>query len=273
MTYAHAGTQTEWAGLTKMDLRPNILFTAPNTTTPPAEMVPDKQHHQHQQHNMDSIALPAHPGPLGLPHSASFSRLLQRRPNRPQLPTRISLPNSELDDEVFPSPPPTHAVLSPLPEANKRHAGHTPLIPRALSPVHDEEPAFAEEPLPVLRGTGEITPPADDESLIGPLTLPTNPVDGSSDHIALDVLDDVLEQVAKDQDRFSKLKDAPEPTAAPVPVPVPAPAPAAIQNPDQGLTLSRNTSTDSQRSSSTEVVDGVRLKTPPLNFGVPIGQV
>jgi hypothetical protein len=175
------------------------------------------------------------------------------------MPTRISLPDSDLNDEVFPSPPPTHALLSPLPEANKRFAGHTPLIPRALSPVQDAQPADEEPPAP----EEETSTTPEDQPLIGPLILPTNPVDGAADHIALDVLDDVLEKVAKDQDRFSKLKDAPEPTAPP----------AATEKAEEGLPLSRKGSTESRSSCAAEVVDGVRLKTPPLNFGVPIGQV
>jgi hypothetical protein len=255
MTYTHAATQTVWAGLTKMDIRPDILFTAPDTTTPPAELISDKRQ------DMNGIAATAQLGSLN-PHNTSLGGMFQKRQKRPELPTRISLPNSELDDEVLPSPPPTHAVLSPLPEANKLHAGHTPLIPRALSPVHDEEPAVLTEP-PVAANEEDTSTLLEDQPLIGPLMLPTNPVEGASDHIALDVLDDVLEQVAKDQERFSKLKDAPEPSAAA----------AVVENAEQGPPLSRDTSTDSRKSASIEVVDGVRLKTPPLNFGVPIGQV
>ena len=264
MPYCDAETQTVWAGLTKMDVRPDILFTAPDTTTPPAEMIAT-----HKPLSLDNIVSAAQLGSLDS-SSSPFKTLLERRHNRPGIPTRISLPNSELDDEVFPSPPPSHALMSPLPEANKRYAGHTPLIPRSFSPVQEDMPELAhqqatEEPLHV---------PTDDQPLIGPLMLPTNPVDGADDHIALDVLDDVLEQVAKDQERFSRLKDAPEP------VPV-------AKNIEEDLPLSRKasadsrrssnnspkSSTDSRKSSAAEFVDGVRLKTPPLNFGMPIGQV
>jgi len=254
MTDADAETQTVWAGLTRMDVRPDILFTAPDTTTPPAEMITDKLQ------GLDNVITGAQLGALD-PNSSSFQSLLERRHKRPGMPTRISLPISDLDDEVFPSPAPTHALLSPLPEANKRFAGHTPLIPRALSPVQDEGLAVEEPPAQeeqTLFGT-----PPEDQPLIGPLMLPTNPVDGASDHIALDVLDDVLEQVAKDQDRFSKLKDAPEPAAPP----------ATADNAEEDLPLSRKGSAESRNSCATEVVDGVRLKSPPLNFGVPIGQV
>ncbi|KAL1796654.1 hypothetical protein ACET3X_005194 [Alternaria dauci] len=237
-----------------MDVRPDILFTAPDTTTPPAEMITEKLQ------GLDNVVTSAQLGTLD-PNSSSFQSLLARRHKRPDMPTRISLPTSDLDDEVFPSPPPTHALLSPLPEANKRFAGHTPLIPRALSPVQDEQPALPEPPAhceETLPGT-----PPEIQPLIGPLMLPTNPVDGAGDHIALEVLDDVLDKVAKEQDRFSKLKDAPEP-AAPS---------ATTHDAQQGLPLSRKASAESRNSCATEVFDGVRLKSPPLNFGTPIGQV
>ena len=234
-------------------VRPDILFTAPDTTTPPAEMITEKSR------GLDNIIAAAQLGSLD-PSSTAFRSLLERRPNRPNLPTRISLPKANgFDDEVIPSPPPTHALLSPLPEANKRYAGHTPLIPRALSPVQDDE-----QPAPDVPAEDEgSTTPKHDQPLIGPLMLPTNPIDGASDHIALDVLDDVLEKVAKDQERFSRLKDAPEPAAAS----------AAIDGADDDLSLSRKASSDSRKSSTVEVVDGVRLKSPRLNFGTPIGQV
>jgi hypothetical protein len=250
MPYANASTQTIWAGLTKMEsVRPDILFTAPDTTTPPAEMITEKSQ------GLDDNLAAAQPGNVN-PNSTAFRSLLERRPNRPNLPTRISLPKADgFDDEVIPSPPPTHALLSPLPEANKRYAGHTPLIPRALSPVQDDEQSAQDAP---AEEEGSTTP-KHDQPLIGPLMLPTNPVDGASDQIALDVLDDVLEKVAKDQERFSRLKEAPEP--------------ATIDGADDDLSLSRKASSDSRKSSTVEVVDGVRLKSPRLNFGAPIGQV
>ncbi|EDU43869.1 hypothetical protein PtrSN002B_001532 [Pyrenophora tritici-repentis] len=263
MPYCDAETQTVWAGLTKMDVRPDILFTAPDTTTPPAEMIAT-----HKPLSLDNIVTAAQLGSLD-PNS-SFKTLLERRHNRPGIPTRISLPSSELDDEVFPSPPPSHALMSPLPEANKRYAGHTPLLPRSFSPVQDDMPEPAEE-----EAVEEpVHAPDEDESLIGPLMLPTNPVDGASDHIALDVLDDVLEKVAKDQERFSRLKDAPEPT--PVAKDVEEDLPLSRKASADSRRSSNNSpksSTDSRKSSTASVVDGVRLKTPPLNFGMPIGQV
>jgi hypothetical protein len=255
MPYADASTQTIWAGLTKMEsVRPDILFTAPDTTTPPAEMITEKSQ------GLDNIIAAAQLGTLDS-NSTAFRSLLERRPNRPNLPSRISLPKADgFDDEIVPSPPPTHALLSPLPEANKRHAGHTPLIPRALSPVQDDQQTAQDA---LVEEEDQSATPKHDQPLIGPLMLPTNPVDSASDHIALDVLDAVLERVAKDQERFSKLKDVPEPAAATAPT----------DGADDDLSLSRKASADSRKSSTAEVVDGVRLKSPPLNFGAPIGQV
>jgi hypothetical protein len=241
-----------WASLTKSNVGPEMLLTAPDTTTPPEETITEKSHLFIEQRNTA--------------HNSLATSLLVRRKHRPDFPTRISLPKSDLDDEVLPSPPPTQAMLSPLPEANKRYAGHTPLIPRALSPEPgqgEEEEQKASEVEQVEEN--QATTPDLDEGLSGPLMLPTDPVDGADDHIALDVLDHVLEKVAKDQDRFSRLKDAPEPTAAPVQT--------LAEDADESLALSRKGSADSRQSASTEVVDGVRLKSPPLNFGAPYGQL
>lgn len=236
--YVDSSTQTIWAGLAKRaSIRPEILFTAPDTTTPPDEIITEKG----QTLDNMSATTSAHVAPT----------LLERRKDRPGLVARISLPSSEIDDEVLPSPPPTQALLSPVPAANKLHAGHTPLIPRALSPVPGDE---EEQPVREER----VATPEYDQGLTGPLILPTNPVDGAEDHIALDVLDDELEKVAKEQDRFSKLRDAPEPTP--------------VETTDDGRSLSRKISTDSHKSEDVEVVDGVRLKSPPLNFGMPLGQ-
>ncbi|KAF1942290.1 hypothetical protein EJ02DRAFT_454486 [Clathrospora elynae] len=256
MPYADAETQTIWAGLTKADVRPDILLTAPDTTTPPAEMITAKPQ------GFDPPISAAQLGAANLFNTAGSSgmSLLERRQNRPVFTPHISLPNSTLDDELIPSPPPTQAMVSPLPEANKRHAGHTPLIPRALSPVQPDEEQAAET-LPVEDDRSAT--PEHDRGLMGPLMLPTNPVDGASDHIALDALDSQLSRIARNQDRFNKLKDAPELTAA-----------AALLDDvdDEYLSLSRKGSSDSRKSSTTEVMDGVKLKSPPLNFGAPLGQ-
>jgi hypothetical protein len=42
---------------------------------------------------------------------------------------------------------------------------------------------------------------------------------------------------------------------------------------EDGLPLSRKGSADSRRSGTTEEVDGVILKTPPSNFGAPLGSL
>lgn len=253
MTYVHAATQTMWAGLSKADIRSDILLSTPDTMTPPAETIMDKQH------DMDSLAVATQLGTLD-PLLPAFKSLLHKRQKHLHLPAHIAMPSLELEDNALPSPPPTLNLLSPLPAVNKLHAGHTPLVPRALSPVQDDAPhAPAEQIVAEDENTSFVS---EDQPLLGPLVLPTNPVDGAADHIALDVLDDVLEKVAQEQLRFSKLKDASEPTTPP----------PEYVNP-HSPSRSRNTSTDSRKCVHTEVVDGVTLKTPPLNFGVPIGQV
>lgn len=254
--YVDATTQTIWAGLAKRpSLRPDILFTAPDTTTPPDDMMTEKPHSLGQLSSAVQSLLYS-PSVSTTSTAQEKLTLAERRKSRPGLVARISLPSSELGDEVLPSPPPTHAILSPLPEANKRHAGHTPLIPRALSPVQAVEEQSAQE---APAQEDRLTTPDGDKALSGPLVLPTNPVDGAEDLIALEALDDELSKIAREQDRFSKLRDAPEPTQA--------------QQTADGLSLSRKGSAESHKSSEdVETVDGVRLKSPPLNFGVPFGQ-
>lgn len=280
--YVDAETQTELAGLTKGDfVRPEFLFTAPDTTTPPDEMLTAKQqfpqlpHHpvqappQSQSHHSSLPSQPSQPlSQLGVSSGAS---LLERRQNRPGLPSHISL---SLDDEAPPSPPPTQAALSPLPVANKLHAGHTPLLP--LSPVLDELKEI-ERAAPVEEEENQSATPQHDIALQGPLTLPTNPVDGAEDHnITLDALDNVLNQVAAEQERFTTLKDAPSPTIA-VQTGTSEPATQNTEPTPQStsshgeLPLSRQGSADSRRS-EIQNVDGVILKTPPLNFGKPLGE-
>lgn len=355
--YVDAETQTVLSGLTRGDfVRPEFLFSAPETSTPPDEILTEKGQPASLSTGDSAQQLSDPPQqqssqlPLQ-PKEPSTSSLLERRQNRPKLPARISLP---LDDEVPRSPPPTQAVLSPLPVANRLHAGHTPLLP--LSPVLDELEVMAQA-APVEEEEDQTATPQQDEALHGPLILPTNPVDGAAENnITLDELDDALSRLAAEQERFSRLKDAPEPSsssqAAPMaepgspslgdvmselvvepepsdpveqstssdtveqsassdpvdqstasatdtlasptsqPPPMTLPAPihpppiaqqAPIHNPVQatqnapapapgfGLSLSRQGSTDSQRSEN-QNVDGVILKSPPLNFGKPLGE-
>jgi hypothetical protein len=257
--YVSQGTQTEWAGLTQREIvRPEFFLSPPrDTTTPPDEMITDKVQFVH-----------------GVPHilqpmSPPSASLLERRQNRAGLNPHISLPaakiaSHELNDEVPLSPPTTRALLSPLPEANKRHAGHTPLIPRALSPepdaaVAEEEQAPAED---------KVATPDVDEALSGALTLPTNPVDGSDEsHFGLDALDKVLSKIERQQKELRGEFDDDTPAKS-------KPSPELVDGPtEDGLPLSRKGSADSHRSNATEAFDGVILKSPPSNFGAPLGSL
>ena len=180
--YVDASVQTDIAGLAKHpSLRPAPLSLSPrrDATTPPDDMLAEK------------IRLPPQSMPNMAPSHTSPTLLLRRK-NRPAMVARISLPPIHYDDEAPNSPPPTETVMSPLPAANKLHAGHTPIIPQALSPL----------PLPGDKSTGPSTPePLDelDEALTGPLTLPAQPTDGAADRIELKALDAELEKIAKSQ--------------------------------------------------------------------------
>ncbi|KAI8942109.1 hypothetical protein NX059_000204 [Plenodomus lindquistii] len=256
MPYADASTQTVWAGLTKGDL----------------PMVP--AHHLIRM-------------------QPRIPTLLERRGNNPDLARGIPLPGastSHLGDDLTASPPPTHAGLSPLPAANKLYAGHTPLLPRSPSPDNDNdlpvngelvvEPEISNHDI-----NDESSTPEQDPSLAGALslpTLPTHPVDGADEHIVLSDLDHALAAIAREQERFSKLRDAPEPASASAsasasatlsPRQATSTATASSEDTtDDGLSLSRKGSADS-RSSHVSYVNGIPLKSPPLNFGVPMGQL
>tara|TARA_R110002003_G_scaffold40_11_gene2741 strand:+ start:29304 stop:30287 length:984 start_codon:yes stop_codon:yes gene_type:complete len=133
------------------------------------------------------------------------SSVLQKRLSRPP-PAPSSLPSFAFNDDGPASPPTTRAVLSPLPEANRMYAGHTPLFPpTARSPTQEaQEPddyfgqiaAAARKQAAKDDNTG--TPDAD-EGLQGALTLPANPVDGTDEHIELEELDKVLSKIARQQ--------------------------------------------------------------------------
>jgi hypothetical protein len=262
MVYVNAGTQTKWAGLTQREtVRPDILLSAPpNTTTPPDEMITGKPQFVY---GVTSIAQPQF-----VPHRPAPppSSLLERRQNRLGLDAHIPMPSaslSDLNDEGPMSPPTTRALLSPLPEANKRHAGHTPLIPRALSPAPGTLP---EEQAPEQDATNDQNASPDlDQALTGALTLPSNPVDGAEDRIELSALDKVLGKIAKQQAELRGEFDD-------EPAPKPDPKTDEIDLED-GLRLSRKGSADSHRSGATEEVDGVILKSPPSNFGAPLGSL
>jgi hypothetical protein len=249
--YATAGTQTDLTGPVQPIVRPDIRFSAPkDTSTPPEEAVSEKSRFA------SSVPFTMHP-----PQNLS-STLLAKRHNRP---THIAMPPAEFNEQAPFSPPPTHALLSPLPKANRRDAGHTPLIPRSLSPASEtqEEELVKEQPAEQLAAPEDdgVATPDEDQGLSGALTLPANPVDGAEEHFGLDELDHVLSKIAKQQatlrGEFDDEVKKPQTVAEP-------------QSYDDGMPLSRKASADSRKS---EFVDGVTLKTPPSNFGAPMGQL
>jgi len=282
--YVDASVQTLIEGLTHDSMaHPSALLPPTNTTTPPDDMAIDKLHLDTapsiSKLNMDNLTSPT---------------LLLRRKKRPPMVTRISMPESvfgnvKFDVENPASPPPTEMVLSPLSAANRLHAGHTPIIPRARSPLPRDE---SDPPTPV-----------EDEALSGPLFLPPQPGDGAEDTISLHVLDAELERVRLEQEEQE------DESASPPPVPTnhhPAhglvssqPRPAAesaylppidnvatqgSRNNSGDTGPSSDNSVDTLRSSDysgttrrssadeAEVVDGVILKKPKMNLGAPLGK-
>ncbi|KAK7189699.1 hypothetical protein PSPO01_04089 [Paraphaeosphaeria sporulosa] len=170
--------------------------------------------------------------------------ILSKRKTRPSLVARISLPgpDSGLDNENPRSPPPTEALMSPLPAANTLHAGHTPIIPGALSPLPSSGPASP-----------------GDAGLTGPLTLPPQPGDGAEDTIPLHVLDAELEKLRLAQERSaSERSDSAEPEDE--------------THEDDAAPPAAQTKENRRRSSAKDVVDGVLLKKPRMNMGAPLGQ-
>ncbi|KAF2126225.1 hypothetical protein P153DRAFT_434007 [Dothidotthia symphoricarpi CBS 119687] len=284
--YCDAGTQTKWKGLTRgATVRPEALFSPPaDTPTPPDDMmITEKPQFLLQVENIAAIS-PGEPSPEEEQSLSRTMSLLERRRNPSGLVAHIDLPANVLpddelsvlddqvpakrrsmpvassmadelavlDDEILPSPPPTHAALTPLPAINRLHAGHTPPIPNLsmLSTVDDESRSAT---------------PQLDISLTGPLSLPSDPTQGAEDTIGLEALDDVLARIAKQQERFSP-QDAQESHQASGSSPT-----RATHN---GRSASRKGSTTSRRPSDhIKPVDGVILKSPPLNFGAPIGQM
>lgn len=311
--YVEASTQTEWAGLMQKNIVcPDLcsLATYPNTSTPPDEPLTNKEQ---CVADYSSMSLAEQRGQLQTPPQSkepsheevptmSTSPLLARRQNRPNFVAHIDLPSPEmrataaaLDDEVPISPPPSALVLSPLPEANKRFAGHTPLfagspngtskentpkkqpagrvdinpiVPEKLQslPVHEliveqdpSEYADVERDVePQLEVDSPSRTPQEDIGLTGPLTLAPNPGDGTQDSILLSALDEQLSKVAQQRDEeLSKIARQRRLDGAA----------------EDGQPLSRQGSADS-RTSEVPAVDGVILKkTVPLNFGAPIGTV
>lgn len=242
VNYVERGIQTEIHGLCNDPaVVPQALKSSPqapaDTPTPPDDLALDKA----QLAPHDAAPLQTH---HDTPSDLQPSMLLKRK-TRPPMIARISLPASDMGDEILRSPPPTEAVMSPLPAANKLHAGHTPIIPRALSPLP--------------HSSGPSTPGAGDEGLSGPLTLPPQPGDGTEDTIPLHVLDQQLEKLRIEQESTLDRSDSVDEVEA-------------VHEDDAAAPLSRRTSKDSQKTDEVEVFDGVLLKKPKMNLGAPLGQ-
>jgi hypothetical protein len=308
--YVDAGTQTRWAGLMQKEpVRPEALFSPqPNTSTPPDEMMVTEKVQFSDRARRHSITTPER-SPTQQHHHAtvtSTSPLLARRLNRHEFVAHIDLPSPDLaalDDEVPISPPASAAiVLSPLPEANKRFAGHTPLFPGSPSqksgkkapslyppPNFNVRKAKADQLLQYQAAAmppddeNQAATPQEDIGLTGPLMLAPHPGDGAADHIALDVLDQELSKIAQLQSRDQSDEDEDKdpglaqqepnpqgPTQQNVRDMTGIPPPQSTGN---SALSSRKGSADSRRSEDIAPVDGVMLKRAPLNFGAPFGEV
>ncbi|PVH98395.1 hypothetical protein DM02DRAFT_630267 [Periconia macrospinosa] len=238
--YVNQATQTIIQGLAHdpAPRPPSLLpsYVPANTATPPEEadtMAMDKM----QLSNEPSLSV-NQSNSLAIPKFYPNPAKILRKQSRPRLETRISMPEvTQYDLETPLSPPPTEIAMSPLPAANRLHAGHTPIIPRARSPLPDV--------------SSPVTPdqdPDDDQGLTGPLTLPPRPGDGTEETIPLHVLDAQLERLRVEQETNS---------AGHV-----LASPASVDT----------TSPRSPTAHDIEAVDGVLLKKPRINFGAPLGQ-
>lgn len=243
--YVDHSAQTLIQGLTRDPAaRPAVLIPQADTTTPPDDMAIDKAHLGPDLTNTFSKA--------SLDDRDSSPLLLLKRKKRPPMVARISLPAPDFEADTPRSPPPTGGLFSPLPAANKLHAGHTPIIPRALSPLPADDTSIA-------------STPSEEEVLSGPLTLPPQPGDGAEDTIPLTVLDAQLEKIRKEQEK-AEMHSAPAP-------PVEHGAAAdPLQCSAVEVPCTRMTSTDSASSNEVNFVDGVILKPPKMNMGAPLGQ-
>ncbi len=244
--YVDKSTQTLIEGLARNPApRPPALGAPIDTPTPPDDMAVDKV-------QMPAGATHATP-PTTLDNHSSPALLLGRK-SRPPLVARITMPYPDLDAEDPCSPPPTQALFSPLPAANRLHAGHTPIIPRALSPLPPED-------------SGPPTP-EQDVSLSGPLTLPPQPGDGAADTITLNVLDAELEKLRLEQEREEQRSTSP-PNAHHMSPNLGKPAEGNMQ---RGAHMSPVESQRPEADETEVVVDGVLLKKPKMNLGAPLGQ-
>ncbi|KAF2819332.1 hypothetical protein CC86DRAFT_144721 [Ophiobolus disseminans] len=273
--YVDRETQTKWARLMQCEsVRPDALLSPPHDTpTPPDDMLTEKPQFVYG----GAIPRIASPELRTSDQPSGASSLVDRRRNPVGLNPHIDLfspprpRNDELGDdgapdaENPPSPPPTNALLSPLPEANRRHAGHTPLIPRSPSIERDTGRQLFQQQ---ASDDGSTTPDGD-KGLRGALQLPTNPTDGAQDHfIGLEDLDHRLGRIAKQQ-KILRGEFEDEPT----PKPDPKPRMDSVEMDGEGFPLSRKGSADSRRPTAPGEIDGITLKTPPSNFGAPFGQL
>jgi hypothetical protein len=141
------------------------------------------------------------------------------------------------------------------------------LRPQALSPTDEVGSELVKQEATKQQAVADGSASPDvDTALTGALTLPANPVDGAEDSIQLDALDHVLGKIAKQQAILrGEFDDEPESKTHS--------QADAVDATDDGLSLSRKGSADSRRSTATEEYDGVILKSPPSNFGAPLGSL
>ncbi|KAF2015435.1 hypothetical protein BU24DRAFT_178467 [Aaosphaeria arxii CBS 175.79] len=268
MGYVDTSTQTIIEGLAKhpVAVPPELQ---PSTPPPDAMSVKEEQKSLLTQEELlqkdkqwDDSANPTDGAPTtGLPETLPFTPtpgLASRR--RPPFRARISLPELDLDTEGPSSPPPTDALMSPLPAANTLHAGHTPIIPRSLAPIHGMEPVGI---IPLKQALAPEPEPDVDLALHGPLTLPARPGDGADDRIELKALDAELERIAQEQSERDDDSDEEKDTVKDITKDIPHEG-----SPKASAKGSRRSSADE----GLETIDGILLKKPRMNMGAPLGQ-
>ncbi|KAH7067820.1 hypothetical protein FB567DRAFT_256365 [Paraphoma chrysanthemicola] len=327
--YKDSASQTIWQGLTQRDDVRLVISTPHDTNTPPGETVTDKLQLDHLNSSPEPAEDNASPTTSAQtserqPSVTEESQPQQIQPSQMESEeenhaTRLidiahgSLPSFALNDDDPASPPPTHAILSPPPEANRRFAGHTPLFPPTQDAQDPEDYFGAAAFEQAVHDDGDARTPDADEALQGALTLPANPIDGTAEHIELDALDKVLGKIARQQailrgDDEDVLESLPEqrnsrrgqqkqradsePTARATTIPSmyagastilerqPLPgikrdsAVASSDASSDGHPLSQTTSEDSRKMKpKTFVQDGIVFKAGSTNFKLPWGSV
>lgn len=239
--YVDHSTQTNIQGLAR-DSRPAPRGLSP----PPSAPIP-----QHQPTEVEDNGVKDNGNGQGKATDMSPAQDPPRK-KRPPFNARISLPTPDIDAEGPRSPPPTYAAMSPLPAANRLHAGHTPIIPRSRSPLQEPD---RPEPEPKQDESGHATPDRD-PPLSGALTLPSHPGDGADDKITVKTLDAELEKIAKEQRKEQTSSTEPD-------------------TENGGDTKREEQNETAQRSSADDVedIDGVLLKkNTKMNMGAPLGQ-